>query len=116
MKTQSHAIRFSTLTFAVIAASGAACAASPTMAAVPADGVYRFTFGVNATQDGSFAVPAGAVYDAQGAYDAATTFTYGFLGTTESSYRDDVPASPGQGDAPGAALPGGEDYRGGKVS
>ena len=97
MKTQSHVIRLgavSTLTFAVIAASGAACAASPTTAAAPADGVYRFTFGVNATQDGSFAVPAGAVYDAQGAYDAAATFTYGFLGTTESSYRDDVPASP----------------------
>ena len=97
MKTQSHVIRLgavSTLTFAVIAASGAACAASPTTAAAPADGVYRFTFGVNATQDGSFAVPAGAVYDAQGAYDTATTFTYGFLGTTESSYRDDVPASP----------------------
>lgn len=97
MKTQRHAIRHgvvSTLALAVIAASGAACAASPTTAAAAADGVYRFTFGVNATQDGSFAVPAGAVYDAQGAYDAAATFTYGFLGTTESSFRDDVPASP----------------------
>lgn len=99
MKTKSHAIRLaavSTLMFAVLATACAACAAvaSPTTAAAPADGVYRFTFGVNATQDGSFAVPAGAVYDAQGAYDAAATFTYGFLGTTETSYADDIPASP----------------------
>ena len=65
-----------------------------TTAATPADGVYRFTFGVNATQDGSFAVPANATYDVQRAYDATETFTYGFLGTTETSYADDIPASP----------------------
>ena len=62
-----------------------------TTAATPADGVYRFTFGVSATSDGSIPVPASAVYDAQGAYDAATTFSYGFLGTTATSYADDVP-------------------------
>ena len=65
-----------------------------TTAPAPADGVYRFTFGVGETDDGSFAVPASATYDAQGGYDAAATFTYGFLGTTETSWRDDVPASP----------------------
>lgn len=65
-----------------------------TSATAPSDGVYRFTFGVGETQDGAFAVPASAVYDAQGAYDAATTFTYGFLGTTETSHTTDVPASP----------------------
>ena len=65
-----------------------------TTAAVPADGVYRFTFGVSATSDGSIPVPANAVYDVQGTYDAVMTFTYGFLGTTETSYADDVPASP----------------------
>lgn len=65
-----------------------------TTASAPMDGVYRFTFGVDATQDGSYPVPASAVYDAQGAYDASATFSYGFLGTTETSYADDVPASP----------------------
>ena len=62
-----------------------------TTATTPADGVYRFTFVVSVTSDGSLPVPASAVYDAQGAYDAATTFTYGFIGTTATSYADDVP-------------------------
>ena len=65
-----------------------------TTASAPVDGVYRFTFGVSETGDGAFAVPASAVYDVQGAYDAAATFSYGFLGTTETSYADDIPASP----------------------
>ena len=65
-----------------------------TTAPAPADGVYRFTFGVSETNDGSLAVPADATYDAQGGYDAAATFAYGFLGTTETSWSDDVPASP----------------------
>ena len=66
-----------------------------TVGSVPADGVYRFTFGVNETSDGSVPVPASAVYDAQGTgyYDgtANATFSYGFLGTTENSYKTDVP-------------------------
>ena len=70
-----------------------AAALAWTTGSVPADGVYKFTFGVDSVADG-FAVPASAVYDAKGAYDAATTFTYGFLGTTASSYADDLPAAP----------------------
>ena len=71
-----------------------------TVGAVPADGVYKFTFGVDSVADG-FAVPASAVYDAKGTgyYDgtANSTFTYGFLGTTETSYVDDVVAVEGSG-------------------
>jgi len=66
-----------------------------TVGSVPADGVYRFTFGVNETSDGSVPVPASAIYDVQGTgyYDgtANATFSYGFLGTTENSYKTDVP-------------------------
>ena len=65
-----------------------------TTAAVPADGVYRFTFGVSETGGGAFAVPSTAVYDVQGTYNAAATFSYGFLGTAADSYRTDIPASP----------------------
>lgn len=65
-----------------------------TVGSVPADGVYKFTFGADSVADG-FAVPANAVYDAQGTgyYDGTVnaTFTYGFLGTTETSYVDDTP-------------------------
>ena len=68
-----------------------------TTAPAPADGVYRFEFGVNAASAGAYAVSASAKYDAQGAYDAAETFTYGFLGTTETSYVDDVVAVEGSG-------------------
>ena len=71
-----------------------------TVGAVPADGVYKFTFGVDSAADG-FAVPASAVYDAKGTvyYDGAAnaTFSYGFLGTTETSYVDDVVAVEGSG-------------------
>lgn len=67
-----------------------------TSAQVPADGVYKFTFGVDSVEDG-FAVPADAVYDVQGT-DYYTgempTFSYGFLGTTDTSYQTDIPASP----------------------
>ena len=36
-----------------------------TVGSVPADGVYKFTFGVNSAAEG-FAVPASALYDVQG--------------------------------------------------
>ena len=65
-----------------------------TTGAAPSDGVYRFTFGVNETGDGSFAVPASAAYDVRGAYEAVDTFSYGFLGTRDGSCADDIPASP----------------------
>ena len=61
---------------------------------VPADGVYRFTFGTDSVAEG-FAVPASAVFDATKAYanTAGETFTYGFLGTTSESYKTDKPWS-----------------------
>ena len=65
-----------------------------TTAPAPADGVYKFEFGVNEASAGAYAVPASAVYDVQGTgyYTGETpTFTYGFLGTTETSYVDDTP-------------------------
>jgi len=58
---------------------------------VPADGVYKFTFGVGETQDGSIPVPASAVCDVNGTY--TDTFSYGFLGTTDESYKTDVPSN-----------------------
>ena len=66
-----------------------------TTGTVPADGVFKFTFGVNSTSDGSFAVPASAVFDASHEYanTAGESFTYGFLGTTATSYNDDKPWS-----------------------
>ena len=61
---------------------------------VPADGVYRFTFGTDSVAEG-FAVPASAVYGATKAYanTVGETFTYGFLGTTAVSYKTDKPWS-----------------------
>ena len=76
--------------FAVCAAHAQAW----TTAAVPADGVYRFMFGVSEAGGGAYAVPSTAVYDVQGAYDTSATFSYGFLGTAADSYRNDIPASP----------------------
>ena len=67
-----------------------------TTGTVPSDGVYKFTFGVESTDDDSFAVPASAIYDAATDYSKVgdgTTFTYGFLGTTENSYKTDNPWS-----------------------
>ena len=58
---------------------------------VPADGVYKFTFGVSETQDGSIPVSADAVCDVNGTY--TDTFSYGFLGTTDDSYKNDVPSN-----------------------
>ena len=57
---------------------------------VPEDGVYRFKFGVESAEEGYFAVPASAIYDVQGEYSDGT-FSYGFLGTTKDSYKNDVP-------------------------
>ena len=84
---------FTVLLFATLSSSLSTLQAGFTTAATPSDGVYRFTFGVNETGDGSFAVPASAAYDVRGTYDAADAFTYGFLGTRDGSYADDVPAS-----------------------
>ena len=64
-----------------------------TTATAPADGVYRFEFGVNEASAGAYAVPASAVYDVQGTgyYTGETpSFSYGFLGTTDTSHMDDV--------------------------
>jgi len=58
---------------------------------IPEDGVYKFTFGVSETQDGSIPVSADAVCDVNGTY--TDTFSYGFLGTTDTSYLDDVPSN-----------------------
>ena len=85
---------FTVLLFATLSSSPSTLQAAFTTAATPSDGVYRFTFGVKETGDGSFAVPASAAYDVRGTYDAADAFTYGFLGTRDGSYADDVPASP----------------------
>lgn len=81
-----------------LVASVAACGACGALAAegfaaapVPIDGVYRFTFGVAETSDGSIPVPASAVCDVNGTY--TDTFSYGFLGTTADSYKNDVPAN-----------------------
>ena len=63
-----------------------------TTATVPSDGVYRFTFGVSETRDGSIPVPADAVCDVNGTM-AEGRFSYGFLGTTDESYRNDVPSN-----------------------
>lgn len=76
--------------FALAALCSLCAAGAYTTAPVPADGVYRFTFGVSSTADGSIPVPAAAVYDVNGSYTG--TFSYGFLGTAETSYLDDIPA------------------------
>ena len=67
-------------------------AAAFTTASSPQDGVYRFTFGVSDTQDGSIPVPASAVCDVNGTMEEGQ-FSYGFLGTTDDSYKNDVPSS-----------------------
>ncbi|MBQ8126071.1 MAG: hypothetical protein IJ173_09380 [Kiritimatiellae bacterium] len=78
--------------FLGLALGAAAFAAEAfTTASVPTDGVYKFTFGVSETQDGSIPVPASAVCDVNGTY--TDTFSYGFLGTTDTSYLDDVPSN-----------------------
>ncbi len=59
---------------------------------VPSDGVYRFAFGVSETQDGSIPVPANAVCDVNGELENGQ-FSYGILGTTDDSYRTDVPSN-----------------------
>ena len=88
-------IKFATLLLSLCALSVRAY--SWTKGTVPADGVYKFTFGVDSAAEG-FAVPASATYDVQGTdyYDgtASATFSYGFLGTTDTSYQTDIPASP----------------------
>ena len=65
-----------------------------TTGVVPTDGVFKFTFGTEYAAAG-FAVPTSAVYDATKKYANTTgeTFTYGFLGTTDESYKNDVPWS-----------------------
>ena len=67
-------------------------AAAFTTASAPQNGVYRFTFGVSETQDGSIPVPASAVCDVNGTMEEGQ-FSYGFLGTTDESYKNDVPSS-----------------------
>ncbi len=67
-----------------------------TTGAVPADGVYKFTFGVSETQDRSIPVPASAVCDVKDETLESGKFSYGFLGTTDTSYIDDIPWSLGE--------------------
>ena len=67
-------------------------AAAFTTASSPQNGVYRFTFGVSETQDGSIPVPASAVCGVNGTMGEGQ-FSYGFLGTTDDSYKNDVPSS-----------------------
>ena len=62
-----------------------------TTANVPQNGVYRFTFGVSETQDGSIPVLANAVCDVNGTMEPGQ-FSYGFLGTTDDSHKNDVPS------------------------
>jgi hypothetical protein len=71
-------------------------AAAFTTASVPSDGVYKFTFGVGETQDGSIPVSANAVCDVKDETLESGKFSYGFLGTTDTSYIDDIPWSLGE--------------------
>ena len=71
-------------------------AAAFTTASVPQNGVYRFTFGVSKTQDGSIPVSADAVCDVKDETLESGKFSYGFLGTTDTSYIDDIPWSLGE--------------------
>ena len=64
-----------TLLFATLLSLPSMLQAAFTTGAAPSDGVYRFTFGVNETGDGSFAVPASAAYDVRGAYNAELSLT-----------------------------------------
>ena len=90
-------IKFATLLLSFCALTMRAHS-SWTTGTVPEDGVYKFTFGVDSAAEGFFAVPASATYDVQGTgyYDgtASAKFSYGFLGTTDTSYQTDIPASP----------------------
>lgn len=90
-------MKFQNLFRAVVLAAvglGTAAVQAVTTGVVPADGIYRFTFGAESVAEG-FAVPASAIYDASHAYanSLGGTFTYGFLGTTAESYKNDVPWS-----------------------
>ena len=71
-------------------------AAAFTTATVPSDGVYKFTFGVGEAQDGSIRVLADAVCDVKDETLESGKFSYGFLGTTDASYIDDIPWSLGE--------------------
>ena len=71
-------------------------AAAFTTASVPSDGVYKFTFGVGETQDGAIPVSADAVCDVKDEMLESGKFSYGFLGTTDTSYIDDIPWSLGE--------------------
>lgn len=71
-------------------------AAAFTTASVPQNGVYRFTFGVSEAQDGSIPVSADAVCDVKDETLEIGKFSYGFLGTTDTSYIDDIPWSLGE--------------------
>lgn len=64
----------------IFALTGTLVGRAVTTGIVPADGVYRFTFGTDSVAEG-FAVPASAVFDASRAYANApgAEFTYGFL-------------------------------------
>ncbi|MBR0197534.1 MAG: autotransporter-associated beta strand repeat-containing protein [Kiritimatiellae bacterium] len=83
------------MAFSVVFCMSALNLCAFTTGPVPEDRVYKFTFGVNSVGEGEgFAVPASAVYDVQGTgyYTGETpTFSYGFLGTTADSYKNDVP-------------------------
>lgn len=67
-----------------------------TTESVPTDGVYKFTFGVSEAQDGSIPVSADAVCDVKDETLESGKFSYGFLGTTDTSYIDDIPWSLGE--------------------
>ena len=71
-------------------------AAAFTTASVPSNGVYKFTFGVGETQDGSIPVSSNAVCDVKDETLESGKFSYGFLGTTDTSFIDDIPWSLGE--------------------
>ncbi len=70
---------------------------SPTATAEPSEtpgaeiaATYKFDFGSGAAAEGWTAVTPDMVYDMSVSEDAAEGTLYGFLGTTETSYDDDV--------------------------
>lgn len=73
---------------AVCSACVAHAAEGFTAVPVPSVGVYRFTFGVAETSDGSIPVPASAVCDVNGTY--TETFSYGFTNRYWSYYNYDA--------------------------
>ena len=82
----------SKVAFSVVFCMSALNLCAFTTGPVPEDRVYKFTFGVNSVGEGEgFAVPASAVCDVNGTY--TETFSYGFLGTTDDSYKNDVPSN-----------------------